>query len=145
MKSNIFKLTGLTIFIALLTYVLITYFNELNQAEEFNQFLSDAATISEIHNLNSENFRELLDFSEVSREKFESNVNKIRTNSQEAYQLLNSSNNGYTSKEKQLLEIAVNSWLDFLDRSLISIKLGPAERTKSTVESGLIFVPAIGF
>ena len=59
MRSNIFKLTGLTIFIALLTYVLITYFNELNQAEEFNQFLSDAATISEIHNLNSENFREL--------------------------------------------------------------------------------------
>ena len=72
MKSNIFKLTGLTIFIALLTYVLITYFNELNQAEEFNQFLSNSATISEIHNLNAEDFRELLDFSEVSREKFES-------------------------------------------------------------------------
>ena len=115
MKSNIFKLTGLTIFIALLTYVLITYFNELNQAEEFNQFLSDAATISEIHNSNSENFRELLDFSEVSREKFESKVNKIRTNSQEAYQLLNSSNNEYTSKEKQLLEIAVNSWLEGIE------------------------------
>ena len=75
MRSNIYKLTGLTIFVALLTYALTTYFNELNQAEEFNQFLSDAATISEIHNSNSENFRELLDFSEVSREKFESNVN----------------------------------------------------------------------
>ena len=62
MRNNIFKLTGLTIFIALLTYVLITYFNELNQAEEFNQFLSDAATISEIHNSNSENFRELFGF-----------------------------------------------------------------------------------
>ena len=121
MRSNIYKLTGLTIFVALLTYALTTYFNELNQAEEFNQFLSDAATISEIHNLNSENFRELLDFSEVSREKFESNVNKIRTNSQEAYQLLNSSNNEYTSKEKQLLEIAVNSWLDGVELFEVSI------------------------
>ena len=121
MKNNFLKVTGLIILIALLTYVLITYFDELNQAEEFNQFLSDAATISEIHNLNSENFRELLDFSEVSREKFESKVNKIRTNSQEAYQLLNSSNNEYTSKEKQLLEIAVNSWLDGVELFEVSI------------------------
>ncbi len=112
MRNSIFKITGLTIAIALLSYVLTTYFNELNQAEEFNQFLSDAATISEIHNSNSANFKELLDFSEVSRERFESNINNIRTNSQEAYLLLNSSNAEYTSKEKQLLEIAVSSWLE---------------------------------
>ena len=89
MKNNILKATGLIILIAFSTYILTTYFDELNQAEEFNQFLADAATISEIHNSNAKNFKELLDFSEVSREKFESKVNKIRTNSQEAYQLLN--------------------------------------------------------
>ena len=50
MKNNILKVTGLAIFIVLSTYVLINYFDQLNQAEEFNQFLSDAATISEIHN-----------------------------------------------------------------------------------------------
>ena len=121
MKNNILKVTGLAIFIVLSTYVLINYFDQLNQAEEFNQFLSDAAAISEIHNSNSENFKELLDFSEVSREKFESKVNKIRTNSQEAYQLLNSSNTEYTSKEKQLLEIAVNSWLEGIELFEVSI------------------------
>ena len=100
---------------------MITYFDELNQAEEFNQFLADAATISEIHNSNAKNFKELLDFSEVSREKFESKVNKIRTNSQEAYQLLNISDSEYTSKEKQLLEIAVNSWLEGIELFEVSI------------------------
>ena len=121
MKNKFLKVTGLIILIALLTYVLITYFDELNQAEEFNQFLVDAATISEIHNLNAENFKQLLDFSEVSREKFESKVNKIRTNSQEAYQLLNIKNSEYTSKEKQLLEIAVNSWLEGIELFEVSI------------------------
>ena len=121
MRNNIFKVTGLTIAIALLSYVLITYFDELNQADEFNQFLSDAATISEIHNSNSADFKDLLDFSEVSRERFENNINNIRTNSQEAYQLLNSSNTGYTSKEKQLLEIAVNSWLEGIELFEVSI------------------------
>ena len=121
MKNKFLKVTGLIILIAFLTYVLITYFDELNQAEEFNQFLADAASISEIHNLNAENFRQLLDFSEVSREKFESKVNKIRTNSQEAYQLLNISNSEYTSKEKQLLEIAVNSWLEGIELFEVSI------------------------
>ena len=52
MRNNIFKLTGLTIAIALLSYILMTYFDELKKADEFNQFLSDAATISEIHNSN---------------------------------------------------------------------------------------------
>ncbi len=121
MRNNIFKITGLTVIIALLSYVLFTYFDELNQAEEFNQFLLDAATISEIHNSNSSNFKDLLDFSEVSRERFENNINNIRTNSQEAYQLLNSSNTGYTSKEKQLLEIAVNSWLEGIELFEVSI------------------------
>ena len=75
----------------------------------------------EIHNSNSANFKDLLDFSEVSRERFENNINNIRTNSQEAYQLLNSSNTGYTSKEKQLLEIAVNSWLEGIELFEVSI------------------------
>ena len=46
MRNSIFKITGLTIAIALLSYVLITYFDELNKADEFNQFLSDAAIIT---------------------------------------------------------------------------------------------------
>ena len=75
MRNNIFKIIGLSIIIALLSYALFTYFDELNQAEEFNQFLSNAATISEIHNSNSVNFKDLLDFSEVSRERFENNIN----------------------------------------------------------------------
>ena len=57
MKNNILKATGLIILIAFSTYILTTYFDELNQAEEFNQFLADAATISEIHNSNAKNFK----------------------------------------------------------------------------------------
>ncbi len=66
MRNNIFKITGLTIAIALLSYVLITYFDELNQADEFNQFLSDAATISEIHNSNSANFKDVSTFQKLA-------------------------------------------------------------------------------
>ena len=54
-----------------------------------------------------------------------------------------SSINSYSKPSVSRIWIA--STIDFLDKSLISIKLGPAEITKSTVESGLIFVPAIGF
>ncbi len=121
MRKNILRTTGLTVIIAAATYIFITYFNELNESQEFNTFLSDASTISEIHHSNSKDFRNVLDFSDVSRESFESTIAKIRTNSQEAYKLLNSNNDDYSSKEKQLLEIAVASWLSGIELFEVSI------------------------
>ena len=73
------------------------------------------------HNSNANNFREILDFSEVDRETFENLLSQIQSNSQEAYQLLQISNIDFTSKEKQLLEIAASSWLDGVELFQASI------------------------
>jgi len=121
MKSNIIKNFGIGIVLAVVLYTATFYFQELNRANEFNEFLEDASTISELHSTNAVNFIEILDFSEVDRESFERLLSQIQSNSQESYQLLQNSNIDFTSKEKQLLEIATSSWLDGVELFQASI------------------------
>ena len=121
MKSNIIKNFGIGIVLAVAFYTATFYFQELNRANEFNEFLENASTISELHSKNVVNFREILDFSEVDRESFERLLSQIQSNSQESYQLLQNSNIDFTSKEKQLLEIATSSWLDGVELFQASI------------------------
>jgi hypothetical protein len=121
MKSNIIKNFGIGIVLAVVLYTATFYFQELNRANEFNEFLEDASTISELHSTNAVNFIEILDFSEVDRESFERLLSQIQSNSQESYKLLQNSNIDFTSKEKQLLEIATSSWLDGVELFQTSI------------------------
>ena len=121
MNNNLMKNFGFGILIAGILYTATFYFQELNSANDFNEFLEDASTISGLHNINSTNFKEILDFSEVDRESFERLLSQIQSSSQEAYQLLQNSNVEFTSKEKQLLEIAVSSWLDGVELFQVSI------------------------
>ena len=121
MNNSLMKNFGFGILIAGVLYTATFYFQELNSANDFNEFLEDASTISGLHNINAANFKEILDFSEVDRESFESLLSQIQSSSQEAYQLLQNSNVEFTSKEKQLLEIAVSSWLDGVELFQVSI------------------------
>ena len=121
MNNSLLKNFGFSILIAGVLYTATFYFQELNSANDFNEFLEDASTISGLHNINAANFKEILDFSEVDRESFERLLSQIQSSSQEAYQLLQNSNVEFTSKEKQLLEIAVSSWLDGVELFQVSI------------------------
>ena len=121
MKNQIIKNFGIGVIFAVVLYTATFYFQELNRANEFNEFLEDASTISALHSTNAVNFTEILDFSEVDRESFESLLGQIQSNSQEAYQLLHNNNIDFTSKEKQLLEIATSSWLDGIELFQASI------------------------
>ena len=121
MNNSLMKNFGFGILIAGVLYTATFYFQELNSANDFNEFLEDASTISGLHNINAANFKEILDFSEVDRESFERLLSQIQSSSQEAYQLLQNSNVEFTSKEKQLLEIAVSSWLDGVELFQVSI------------------------
>ena len=121
MNNSLMKNFGFGFLIAGVLYTATFYFQELNSANDFNEFLEDASTISGLHNINSTNFKEILDFSEVDRESFERLLSQIQSSSQEAYQLLQNSNVEFTSKEKQLLEIAVSSWLDGVELFQVSI------------------------
>nr|AGQ18840.1 MedDCM-OCT-S28-C46-cds3 [Candidatus Actinomarina minuta] len=121
MKTSIIKNFGIGVVLAVVLYTAAFYFQEFNRANEFNEFLEDASTISELHSTNAVNFREILDFSEVDRESFERLLGQIQSNSQESHQLLQNSNIDFTSKEKQLLEIATSSWLDGVELFQVSI------------------------
>ena len=121
MNNSLMKNFGFGILIAGVLYTATFYFQELNSANDFNEFLEDASTISGLHNISVANFKEILDFSEVDRESFERLLSQIQSSSQEAYQLLQNSNVEFTSKEKQLLEIAVSSWLDGVELFQVSI------------------------
>ena len=121
MNNSLMKNFGFGFLIAGVLYTATFYFQELNSANDFNEFLEDASTISGLHNINAANFKEILDFSEVDRESFERLLSQIQSSSQEAYQLLQNSNVEFTSKEKQLLEIAVSSWLDGVELFQVSI------------------------
>ena len=121
MNNSLMKNFGFGFVLAVAFYTATFYFQELNRANEFNEFLENASTISELHSKNVVNFREILDFSEVDRESFERLLSQIQSNSQESYQLLQNSNIDFTSKEKQLLEIATSSWLDGVELFQASI------------------------
>ena len=62
MKSSIIKNFGIGVILAVVLYTATFYFQEFNRANEFNEFLEDASTISELHSTNAVNFREILYF-----------------------------------------------------------------------------------
>jgi len=62
-----------------------------------------------------------LDFDEINRADFENTLNKIVKNAQEAHNLVLNFENSFVSKEKDLLEIAVTSWLKGLEKFQVSM------------------------
>lgn len=121
MRKNFINILILSSLFSLGSILTINYFNELNKSEQHNTFLSNAASFSDIHYTNSENFKDLLDFSDVSRESFEGKISDIRKNAQEAYKLIYADNSDYSSEEKQLLDIAAKSWLEGIELFEVSI------------------------
>ena len=92
------------------------YLQERQDLEEYNTFLETAASVSEIHYLASESFSTVLDFDEVNREIFESLISEIVSEAQKGHDLLFYADlSSLNIKEKELLEIAVSSWLRGLE------------------------------
>ncbi len=119
---NKFIRRGLTVTLtAALAFFGIEFYENYRYSTNLNSFLEDAAVVSALHKESSEEFSLLLDFDEINREQFESSLNKIVDNAQEAYNLLANINEDFLSKEKDLLEISVTSWLRGLETFQVSM------------------------
>ncbi|MFL2694020.1 MAG: hypothetical protein ACJ0HM_01540 [Candidatus Actinomarina sp.] len=97
------------------------FYENYTYSANLNSFIEDAGIVSSLHKESSEEFSMLLDFDEINREQFESSLNKIVNNAQEAYNLLANINQDFSSKEKDLLEISVTSWLKGLETFQVSM------------------------
>ena len=97
------------------------FYENYTYSANLNSFIEDAGIVSSLHKESSEEFSKLLDFDEINREQFESSLNKIVNNAQEAYNLLANINQDFSSKEKDLLEISVTSWLKGLETFQVSM------------------------
>ena len=84
------------------------YYQNYIEARSFNNFLDSAALVSSLHLEASEEFKNVLDFSEISREEFENNIDKVVSNSKEAYEIINNTDAYLTLKEKELLYLATS-------------------------------------
>ena len=119
---NKFVRRGFTVIIsAVLAFFGMQFYENYVYSANLNSFLEDAAVVSTLHKESSEEFSLLLDFDEINREQFESALNKIVGNAQEAYNLLANVNEDFSSKEKDLLEISVTSWLKGLETFQVSM------------------------
>ena len=67
---NSIKNIFLIIFVSILSLGIYQYYQNYNEARLFNNFLDSAALVSSLHLEASEEFKELLDFSEISRVVF---------------------------------------------------------------------------
>ena len=108
---NSIKNILLIIFVSILSLGIYQYYQNYNEARLFNNFLDSAALVSALHLEASEEFKELLDFSEISREEFENKIDKVLSNSKEAYEIINNTDASLTLKEKELLSLATSYWL----------------------------------
>ena len=97
------------------------YYENYSNSAKLNSFLEDASVVSSLHKKSSEDFSLLLNFDEINREQFEKILNGIVSNAQEAYNLISNSDDSFTSKEKDLLEISTTSWLKGLETFQVSI------------------------
>ena len=86
---NIFKYIVIVIVISIVSTGLFQYYQNFDQAKSYNNFLDNAGLISSLHYEASDEFKEILDFSEISREDFENKINRIVSNSKEAYEIIN--------------------------------------------------------
>ena len=120
MKNRI-KNILLAVFVAIISLGLYQYYENYNEARSFNNFLESAALVSSLHLESSEEFKNLLDFSEISREEFENKIDKVISNSKEAYEVINNTDASLTLKEKELLSLAAAYWLQGLEMFEVSI------------------------
>ena len=97
------------------------YYQNYIEARSFNNFLDNAALISSLHLEASEEFKNILDFSEISREEFENKISKVVSNSKEAYEIINNTDSSLNLKEKELLSLATSYWLQGLEMFEVSI------------------------
>ena len=76
MQRNLRNLI-LSIVISIFSIGIFQYYQNFNESRIFNTFLENAGVVSALHIDSSEEFKTLLDFSEVSREEFESTLNNV--------------------------------------------------------------------
>ena len=118
---NSLKNILLIVFVSIISMGLYQYYQNYNEARSFNNFLDSAALVSSLHLEASEEFKNLLDFSEISREEFENKIDKVVSNSKEAYEISNNTDSSLTLKEKELLSLATSYWLQGLEMFEVSI------------------------
>ena len=79
MKNSI-KNIFLVVFVSVISMSAYQYYQNYNEARLFNNFLDSAALVSSLHFEASEEFKNILDFSEISREQFENKIDKVVSN-----------------------------------------------------------------
>ena len=111
----------LVIFVSIISVGVYQYYQNYIEARSFNNFLDSAALVSSLHFEASEEFNDLLDFSEISRDEFENKISRVVSNSKEAYEIINNTDTSLTLKEKELLSLATLYWLQGLEMFEVSI------------------------
>tara|TARA_B100000902_G_scaffold353465_1_gene364928 strand:- start:1009 stop:1995 length:987 start_codon:yes stop_codon:yes gene_type:complete len=105
----------------ILTLIGMRVYEDYSYSNKLNSFLEDASIVSALHKESAEEFNLLLEFDEINREDFENTLNMIIGNAQEAYNLISNTDNLFQSKEKELLEISLTSWLKGLETFQVSM------------------------
>ena len=105
----------LIIVVSIISTATFQYYQNFTSARAYNNFLDSSGLISALHYEASDEFKNVLDFSEISREEFENKLNKIVSNSKEAYEIINNTESSLTLKEKELLSLATSYWLQGLE------------------------------
>ena len=118
---NSLKNILLVVFVSIISLGVYQYYQNYSEARLFNNFLESAALVSSLHLEASEDFKSILDFSEISREEFENKISKVVSNSKEAYEIINNTDSSLTLKEKELLSLATSYWLQGLEMFEVSI------------------------
>jgi hypothetical protein len=114
MRRNILVLLMILIVSVVSIFGYQTY-QDFTESQEFNSYLESASLISSLHKQSSEQFESLLDFSEISREDFESIINNIVSNAKEAYEINSNISSEINRKERELLNLSVIYWLQGLE------------------------------
>ena len=118
---NSIKNILIIVFVSVISLTAFQYYQNYNEARAFNNFLDNAALVSSLHLEASEEFKDVLDFSEISREDFENKIDRVVSNSKEAYEIINNTDAPLTLKEKELLSLATSYWLQGLEMFEVSI------------------------
>ena len=118
---NSIKNILIIVFVSVISLTAFQYYQNYNEARAFNNFLDNAALVSSLHLEASEEFKDVLDFSEISREDFENKIDRVVSNSKEAYEIMNNTDAPLTLKEKELLSLATSYWLQGLEMFEVSI------------------------
>lgn len=117
------------------------YYQNFTKQQEYNNFLEKAGLVSALHYEAADKFKTVLDFSEVSREDFESTLDQIITSSKEAYNITNNIDSKTTSREQELLDIATTHWLkgiELFDVSIISLIDNPnSEKIQESIAQSI--------